>query len=208
MATIQRIPTSSTQPLVGVVADALGVEQLEDVLAGDLGEAGHDEDVGGDDAPAAHPSHLRVEGPRGPGEGRPAVGVGPVHLLVADRDEVHRDEGEDRHDRRLQPDGDDHEAERGRQAVGRGRRGDADDDARDQAERAGLEPFSGACPAGSTTIEATSSPFVTRNRGRASHDLARLCSSRDVADTIAPEPADLVSGPIVLAESCRPSPGR
>ena len=95
------MPTRSTQPLVAFAADAVGVEEQEHVLAGDLGEAGHDQDVGGEDAPAAEPAGLRPEGPGGPGEGRAAVGIGLVQLLVADRGEQHRDEREDDDDRRL-----------------------------------------------------------------------------------------------------------
>ena len=125
----------------GVVPDARGVEEVEQVLAGHLGQARHDEDVSGDDAPAAEPAGLRAERPRRPRESGAAVRVGLVELVVADRDEVHRDEGEDRDDRRLQADGDDDEAERRRQAVGRRRRGHPDHHARDEPERSGLQPF-------------------------------------------------------------------
>jgi len=41
------------------VSDSVGVEEVEHVLTGDLGEAGHDNDVGGENAPAAHPSDAR-----------------------------------------------------------------------------------------------------------------------------------------------------
>ena len=70
------------------------VEQQEDVLPCDLGEARHDQDVGGDDRPSPVPTRLRAEGARRPRERRPAVGVGLVHLAVADRDEKHRYEGQ------------------------------------------------------------------------------------------------------------------
>ena len=126
MTTIHPTPTRSTQPLVALAADAVGAEELEDVVAGDLGQAGHDQDVGDDDAPAAPPPGLRAEGARPPGEGGAAVRVGVVQRLVAVGDEQHRHEGDDRDDRRLQPvDGDDDEAERGGQAVGRGGGGHA-----------------------------------------------------------------------------------
>ena len=111
MATIQRTPTRSTQPLLALCADAVGVEEEEDVLAGDLGQAGHDQDVGGHDAPAAHPPGLRAEGPGPPRECGATVRVGVVQLLVAVGDEQHRDEGDDGDDGRLEAvDGDDHEA--------------------------------------------------------------------------------------------------
>ena len=47
------MPTSSTQVLDGLSADAVVVEEQEAVLPGDLRQARHDQDVGGEDAPAA-----------------------------------------------------------------------------------------------------------------------------------------------------------
>ncbi len=43
----------------GIVADCFVVEQQEHVLAGDLRQAGHDQEVGGDDPPAPHPPDAR-----------------------------------------------------------------------------------------------------------------------------------------------------
>ena len=105
-----------------VATDAVRAEEQEDVLPGDLRQARHDQDVGGDDAPAARvPAHPWSEHPRGPGERRAAVGIRLVQLAVADRDHPHRDEREDRDDRGLDADEEDDEAERRRQAVGRAR---------------------------------------------------------------------------------------
>ena len=123
----------------GVGTDPVGPEQQEDVLPGDLGQAGHHQYVGGDDGPPAHPAGLGTEGPHPPGEGRPAVRVGVVHLLVAVGDEQHRHEGEHRDRRGLQSDRHHDEAEGRRQAVGGGGGGDADHRAGDQAERTRLE---------------------------------------------------------------------
>ncbi len=126
----------------GIAPDALGVEEQEHVLAGHLGQAGHDEEVGGDDAPTPEPSRLGPEGPGTPGESRAAIGVGVVHLLVAVGDEQHRDERQDRDDRGLQAvDRNDHEAQRGGQAVGRCGRGHPDHDGGDEPESTALQPF-------------------------------------------------------------------
>ena len=130
-----------------VVTNTVGVEEVEHILAGDLGEARHDNDVSGEHTPAAHPADSRVEGSRGPREARSAVGVGLVHLLKRDRDEAHGDEREDRDDGGLHADGDDDEAERGGEAVRRCGRGDGDHDARDETEGAGLQALL-RCPFG------------------------------------------------------------
>ena len=74
-----------------------------------------------------------------PGEARAAVRVDVVQRLVRVRDEQHRDEREQDRDRRPVAHLADDAAERGGEAVGRGGRGDRDDDAGDQAERADLE---------------------------------------------------------------------
>ena len=111
---------------------AVGVEEEEQVLTGDLGQAGHDQDVSGDDGPTApHP----VLGPKARApqvKVVPQSGIGVVHLLVPVGDEQHGDEGDDGDDRRLKTDGGDHESKGGGQAVGRCGGGDADDRARDQ----------------------------------------------------------------------------
>ena len=123
------------------VREAVGAEQVERVLAGDLGQVRHHDHVGGDDAPAAHPAQVRPHRPRHPREGGAAVGVGPVQVVVGRGDEEHRHEREQHDRRRLQADDGHDEPEAGREAVaGRGRR-DADDDARDEAERPGLQPL-------------------------------------------------------------------
>ncbi len=135
-------PDQQHPAAAGVAADPLGVEQEEEVLARHLGQAGHDEQVGGDDAPTPEPSGLGPEGPGTPGERGAAIGVGVVHLLVAVGDEQHRDERQDGDDRSLQAvDGDDHESEGGGQAVGRSGRGHPHHDGGDEPEGAALEPF-------------------------------------------------------------------
>ena len=122
-----------------VAADARGAEQQEHVLARDLGQAGHDQHVGRDDPPAARPAAPRPERAGGPGERGAAVRVGLVQLAVADRGQQHRDEGEHGHGRRLEPDRQDDEDQRGRDAVrGRDRRR-RDDGGRDQPESTGFE---------------------------------------------------------------------
>ncbi len=123
----------------GVLADAVRAEEQEQVLPGHLGEAGHDQDVGGHDGPAARPAGLGAERPRGPGERGPAVRVGLVHLAVADRAEQHRDERQHGDRGRLEPHRGHHEEQGRRQAVGRSRRGDAHHDAGDQPEGAALQ---------------------------------------------------------------------
>ena len=119
--------------------DALGVEQQEPVLAGHLGQARHDQDVGGDDPPAARPSRPRAERARRPRERGAAVGVGLVQLAVADRAEQHGHEREDGDGRRLQPDEADHEHQRRGDAVGRRDGGGRDDGGGDQPKGARLE---------------------------------------------------------------------
>ena len=120
-------------------ADAVRPEQQEHVLAGDLGQAGHDQDVGRDDGPAARPAGLGPERPGGPGERGAAVGVGLVQLAVADRGEQHGHEGHHGHDGRAEADHGHDEAQGGGEAVCGGRRRHAHDDAGDQPEGPGLE---------------------------------------------------------------------
>ena len=122
-----------------VVADTVGVEEVEHVLTGDLREARHNDDVGRKHSPATHPTNSRIKGPRGPGETRAAVGVGLIHLLEGERHAEHRYERQDRDDRRLKSDGDDDEAEGGRQTVRRSGGGDPDHGAGDQTQRPTLE---------------------------------------------------------------------
>ena len=94
ITTIHTTPARWSQKLL-VAPRPLASNEQEYVLAGDLGQARHDHDVGGDDAPAAHPAVFGPERPGPPGESGPAVGVGVVHLLVAVGDDEHRDEGQD-----------------------------------------------------------------------------------------------------------------
>ena len=134
-------PDQEHPAAVDVARDAVRAEELEEVVGGDLGQAGHHQDVGHDDPPAAPPPGLRAEGAGAPGERRAAVGVRAVERLVAEGDQQHGDEGADRDDRRLQaPDGDDDEPEGRRQAVGRGRGGHPDHHRGDTKPRA--PPFS------------------------------------------------------------------
>ena len=127
----------------GVAADRAvrALDEEEHVLPGHLGQAGHDQDVGRQDGPAAGPAGFRPERPRGPDEGGPAVGIGLVQLAEADRAQEHRHERQHGDERGFQPDGADHEKQRRGQAVGRGGRGHADDHAGHQAQGAGLEPL-------------------------------------------------------------------
>ena len=86
---------------------------------------------------------MRAKGPHGPHEGRAAVRVDFVQIVVRARYEQHRDEGHDDDGGRLHTHAGDHghEPERGGQTVcGRGR-GDTDDDAREQSDRLALEPL-------------------------------------------------------------------
>ncbi len=122
-----------------VVTDPPGVEEQEAVLAGHLRQAGHDEHVGRDDAPAAEPADPRTERPGAPREGGAAVRVGLVELAVADRDEEHGHEGQHHDGGRQDADGDDDQAEGRRQAVGGGGRGHPDDNARHEAQGIRLE---------------------------------------------------------------------
>ena len=194
----------------GVRADRVGVEQEEHVLTGDLGQAGHDQDVGGDDGPTAPPTGLGSEGPDPPGEGGPAVRVGVVHLLVAVGDEEHGDEGEDGDDRRLETDGGDHEAKGGGQAVGRCRGGDADHRARDQSERSRFETLLRTTRSGQTwridghdrllTLSATGVACsneccfplddrpVTRKYCRCALDFSMVTSQSESPDALQPLP--------------------
>ena len=157
-------------PAAGRVgADAVGVEQQEDVLPGDLGQAGHDQDVGGDDGPAAGPAGRRAERPGGPGERGAAVRVGLVQLAVADRGRAAsaRTPGRRLHGR-LQADGHDDEAQRGREAVGRRDRRGRDHGAGDQPERTGFEALvrrllQSACGCGAPWL-APPSPMPMRDR--------------------------------------------
>ena len=116
-------------------------EQLEGVVAGDRGEARHHEHVGDDDRPAALPAEPRAHRPGHPGERRAAVRVGAVHVVVGRRDARHREERDEDHGRRLQPQTADRgdEAQRGREAVARRGRGDADDDVGDERDRVLLQ---------------------------------------------------------------------
>jgi len=122
-------------PAAGVATDAFGVEQQKDVLAGDLRQARHHQQVGGDDAPPAHPPGAGPEGAGGPGEGDPAIRHRLVQLGKTDGHEQDRDEGNDDDHGGLQADSGDDETQRGGQAVGRRRRGDPDHGAGDQPER-------------------------------------------------------------------------
>ena len=118
---------------------AVGAEEQKRVLPGDLREVGHHDDVGDDDAPAAHPPGPRPEGPRRPGERGAAVGVDGVELPVGVRDTEHRHERQQHHRRRLQPHRGGDEADRGGQAVARRGRGDPNHDTRQQPQSARLE---------------------------------------------------------------------
>ena len=123
------------------VGSAVPLDQQERVLAGDVGEGGHDDDVRDHDRPAGEPAHLRPHRTRHPGEARAAVRVGAVHVVVGRGDEEHRDERDDHHRGRVHPhavDGDD-EAERRREAVGGRHRGDGDDEVRQVADRVRLQ---------------------------------------------------------------------
>ena len=111
---------------------AVGPDQQEEVGAGDLRQAGHDDDVGGDHHPAGHPAGPRSDRSGHPAEGGAAVGVCPVQVVVGAGDEDHGDERDEHDRRRLEPDAGDHDdqPQGDCETVGRRRRGYADDDAR------------------------------------------------------------------------------
>ncbi len=117
--------------------EAVGADQAQRVPAGDLRQAGHHDDVGGDDAPAAQPSGPRPECAGGPRKGGAAVGICLVQLPERVRDAQHRQERHDQHRWRMHADDAHDEAEGGGHAVGGRRRRHGDDDAGDQAECAG-----------------------------------------------------------------------
>ena len=135
------------------VRGAVPVEQQEGVLAGDVGERRHHDDVRDDDRPAGDPARARPHRARHPGEARAAVRVGPVHVVVGRRDQEHRDERDDHHGGRVHAhavDRDD-ESQRGGEAVGRRHRGDRDDEVRQVADGVGLEALAaglGSCGCG------------------------------------------------------------
>ena len=128
-----------------VVGQLVQPEQLERVRARDLREVGHHDDVGGDDAPAAHPARARPERAGGPGERGAAVGLGLVQLAVGHGDEVHRHEGQ-QHDRgRLLARDHDDQPEARRQAVGGSRGRHPDHHAGHQAQRTALQALRSGC---------------------------------------------------------------
>ena len=128
-----------------VVGQLVQPEQAERVGARDLREVGHHDDVGGDDAPAAHPARARPERPGRPRERGAAIGLGLVQLAVGHGDEVHRHEGQ-QHDRgRLLARDHDDEPEARRQAVGGSRGRHADHDAGQQAQRTAFQALRPGC---------------------------------------------------------------
>ena len=70
------------------IGGTLPVEEQVGVDRRDLGEAGHDDHVGGDDRPAARPAEGRTQPARHAQRG-PTVGVGLVHVAVGERDAEH-----------------------------------------------------------------------------------------------------------------------
>ena len=94
-----------------------------------------------DDRPARHPAELRAHRLGHPGEAGAAVRVGFVHVVVAGRDQEHRDEADQQDRGRLRPHHRGDEAERRGEAVPRRRRGDADHHARHEADRVLLQPL-------------------------------------------------------------------
>ena len=70
----------------------IDAEQMARIGAGNLGEARHDQNIGGENDPAAHPAAIRADGARRPGERGAAIGVGVVEMIIGDRDEQHRHE--------------------------------------------------------------------------------------------------------------------
>ena len=132
---------------VGQVGQA---DESERVGTGDLRQVCHHDDVGGDDAPAAHPADKRSEGTRRPGEGGAAVRFGLVQFLVGHRDHVHRDERHQDDGRRLDTGqqraaaGDDQAEARCQRICGCGG-GHSDDDAGQQSESTALEALAVYC---------------------------------------------------------------
>ena len=149
----QVIAAMKTTPVDGDERDVVGeqrvlgaaddpVDQRPEVDAGDLREVREHDHAGHRDTPAAHPADPGAERLRAPRERGAAVGDRVVELAVGERDEEHRDEGDDERDRRLRADGEHDEAERRDERVdGRGG-GESDDGRAPQAERAGGESLS------------------------------------------------------------------
>jgi len=130
------------------VLGEIGVHQQPEVFSADLGQVGEHHHAGDRDTPAAHPADPRPERLGRPGEGRAAVGHGPVELAVGERDEEHRDEGEDERDRCLRADREHHEPERRGERVDRRGGREPDDRRPHEAESAGREPLAGRCRGG------------------------------------------------------------
>ena len=126
--------------VLGAAHDA--VDERPEVDAGDLREVREHDHAGDGDAPAAHPAHPRAERLRPPRERGAAVGDRVVELAVGERDEEHRDEGDDERDGRLRADGEHDEAERRDERVDGCGGGEPDDGRAPQSERAGCESLS------------------------------------------------------------------
>ena len=56
--------------------------QVQRIFAGDLRQARHDQNVGGEHRPAAHPADVRTESAGAPGERGAAVGIGAVEIKI------------------------------------------------------------------------------------------------------------------------------
>ena len=122
-------------------AEFAEAEELERVDGRDVRQRSHHDHVGEEDRPPVHPARHRAERARDPRERRARVGVGAVEVFVGRGDQQHRDECHEHYRRGVHTDAFDRhdKPERRRQRVGRRRRGDADDDVREIADRALLQ---------------------------------------------------------------------
>ena len=108
-----------------------------------LSERGHHDHVGQEDRPAVDPAGCWTQSACRPRERGARVRVGAVQIFVGSCDQQHRHERDEQHRGRVHANpahGDDH-PERRRQRVGRRRRGHADHDVRQVADRVFLQPL-------------------------------------------------------------------
>ena len=162
----------------------------------------------------AHPLTQPAPGPEGarrPRERRAGVGIGPVQVAVAERDENDRHEGGEQDAGRVRRDtgvGND-EPERRCERVGGRRRGNADDDVRDVADRAFFQALvhrlkrgaSGAAPL-SVAIGAPLLVSTVAIAGTERYDLwRRRCKGRDSQKTTSPLVHLVQRGPDLLDRS-------
>ena len=89
--------------------------------------------------PSRRSSRVGPERAGDPGERRPGVAVGPVHVEERAGDQEHRHEGREQRRRRLDTDDDDERADDRRERVGRRRRREPDHERVEEADRVRLQ---------------------------------------------------------------------